>query len=177
MAKVVTFESQSGYTLRVRPAGMLLSVQIERLLQRDQPKPPMQAVDLGDGRTRMEANASDPDYLAAVEKWQTEYGFRFMDQMIKLCIDVDVEQNEVMRVIDLLGDPSALPEYAELQALPHDAPAYVREQLWKLLFVKYIVIGGADEMQRLTRVMTGRLPTEEGIAVQQDTFQGEVQGA
>lgn len=125
------------------------------------PQPPMVTVDLGDGKKSTEVNEADPDYIAAVKEWQAAVSLRAVDVMLRLGVQVDIDQ-------DALADLRA--QFAAL-GLTMDEDDH-------LAYIKHIAIASEEDMNALAAAITAKSqPTEGAVQDHLDTFSDHTSGA
>lgn len=123
------------------------------------PTPPLIDVDY-DGKIRSEPNEDDPAYVAALAEWQNAINLRAVDVMLRLGLQVDIDQEALAE------------RRAELAALGLEIDADDH-----LAYVKHIAIQTEDDMTLLAAAITKKSqPTEEAVQQHLETFSDPTQG-
>ena len=97
-----TFTFATGYTIGVRPVGILTQQQIMRAINEEweaagdgEPQPPVVETPLG-----KEANRADPDYEREREVWKKRFNLEFNNRLLRyaaLEAEFPVDPNELTR--------------------------------------------------------------------------------
>lgn len=127
------------------------------------PPPPLNEVDYGDGKIKQEPNPSDPDYLAAMRRWQAEYSQKLFAAIIDLAADIEIDQAALERVKEMF----------ERHNLPFDEPSD------KVAYVKHCCIFDIEqEAPRFMAALKDLMgPKEEDVADHVATFRDHVSRA
>lgn len=162
MAKEVTLPSGVVVTVTSVPGRILLDL----LNTIPEPKPP---VITREGTTRTEENTSDPEYIAAVNKYKTDQG--------KLAQEIYITQG-IRKVISIPEDKIALDddEWIERLELLGLTPAHEGRGRWRD-WLLYHVIDEGDVAHLMTEVaVAGGGVTEELVKAASDSFRPEQNG-
>lgn len=154
----------NGAVAQLRPISQFTRAHIETQARRQHPapKPPLNEVDYGDGRTVLEPNLADPDYALAMQEYQTTIGYAALEGMIELAVEIEIDTAELARVADTL---------ARL-GMP------LEERSDKIAYIKHccmfdVATEGQALMQALQQAIT---PRPEEVAAQIATFRSDVSG-
>jgi hypothetical protein len=95
----------NGAVAQLRPISQFTRAHIETQARRQHPapKPPLNEVDYGDGRTVLEPNLADPDYALAMQEYQTTIGYAALEGMIELGVEIAIDAAKLARVADTLA--------------------------------------------------------------------------
>lgn len=147
----------SGVTLRIKRISPMLLVDLRKNLKRTvaKPEPPMQEVLIGDEK-KLQPNDAHPDYLAAMQEYNSELGLRYMEAIIKLGVECEVDQDEVRELRESAVGPD----------LPEDD---------KVVYVSRVAVTSERDMQALQNAILGRSqPTEGAAQAAADSFPNKV---
>lgn len=152
-----TFES-TGYTVKFRRVPASLAWDIRREADKDpnKPKPKMQEVELF-GEKKLEVNASDPEYAAALNEWDTVVGKRVYHAML------------VRGLVEY--DKEALAEAkAQLEAIGQHPHEGMHDSL---VFIYHVAGAAFSEITALVEAIHAQsAPTEGAIAAAAASFPG-----
>lgn len=157
-----TFQD-TGVTVQIRKVSPLLIMEVQRAMP--VPKPPTQEVVYGDpkdpGAKKVEEpNEAHPDYLEAIDNYNTELEAKVRKFMIQRGVVITLNDEQK-------ADVKELREYWEeefgVELKGND----------KYLYVSYIAIGTDSDMEELMDVIMRRSqPTEAAMAEAKAGFQG-----
>lgn len=166
------FVTSSGTRLTLVPLNMMALEMIQRRFQgtatngtpvEDEalpdtaPKPevPEVEVDYGKGRKGTEPHPGDPDYVAAMENWQTQAALSFMTYIFAKGVLEDPPDDEVAFYRTLLPPETTAGEI-------------------KYMWVSSLLTKGDDEAGALTDAIIGmNMPTERGVEEAAASFPGD----
>jgi hypothetical protein len=125
----------------------------------DEPKPPMQEVDYGDGKMVLEPNPAHPDYIKAVSDFNTDFEKRLRLYMINQALVFEV---------------------ADWQEEIDKKKQYFAEELKKPLtgsdreiFISHIAISSTEDLNAVMAAVMGiSQPTPEAVAAAKASFRG-----
>jgi hypothetical protein len=89
----------SEHEFTVRKVSPMLAMEVDRAFP--VPQPPMQEVDYGDGRKRMEANFAHPEYQAALAARQQKIQEKVQALIIKRGVVMTLTDEQKLEVADL----------------------------------------------------------------------------
>lgn len=168
------FEFATGYTIQVRPVGLLTQQQIMRAINEEweaagdgEPQPPVVDTPLG-----KEVNRADPDWQEAREAWARQFNLEYHNRLLRygaLEAEFSVDQELLTRTrrrLAAVGIQSA--HYAGLEQDEQD----------KIDFFFYCIATDPDDIRNFYTFLVNRsLPTREAVERHKATFPGDVQGA
>lgn len=126
------------------------------------PSPPMNEVDYGDGKIKLEPNPSDPNHIEALRRYQADYSQRLFAAIIDLAADIEVDHAALGRVTAMF----------EQHGIPFDEPSD------KVAYVKHCCIFDiAEEMPKFMTALRDLMgPKEEDVADHVTTFPDDIPG-
>lgn len=157
-AKVEPFTfKDTGITVGIRKVSPLLLLKI-----RDRypaPKPPLQEVDYGDGKKRLEPNPTHPDYLEAQQAYEQAMELRARTLLIQRGVVLEwTEENK-----------AALQELKDYWQKENGEPFPVEDDL--VAFVSYVAVGSDSDLTELIEALVKRSqPTEAAVQGAADRF-------
>lgn len=156
----------SGITVKIRKMAPETAALVHKSLrkQRAAPEPPLNAVDYGDGKTRMERNLADPFYSKELDAYQTWFNEESGKRLIKLILQegviVEFDAEEVSDFRARMADQDLADE---LEGSDRD------------VYLKHFCLKSGNDMQALMgAVMAHSQPTEEAVQTHVETFRGDV---
>lgn len=153
-----TYTFPNGKVARLHPVSQFTQAAIEIGIRKafPPPSPPLNDVDYGDGKIKQEPNSSDPDYLAAIRRYQAEYSQKLFAAIIDLAADIEVDTVALERVKEMFVRHN----------IPFDEPSD------KVAYVKHCCIFDLSaEMPRFMAALRDLMgPKEEDVADHVDTF-------
>lgn len=173
MAKVIrksstkTFKhvfEDSGVEVLLRKTNPFISSETRTELNKLRPKPPVRIVtEDGPLKGREETMEHDPDYIAALRKFEAEVDQKIMQLQIKRgVVEIKVEgwQEEVAQ---LRAD---LAEVGAANSLPADD---------MVVYICYIAASTADDLQEFVAAIASRSqPTQEATDAAKETFRADL---
>jgi hypothetical protein len=147
------YVTHQGATLPLRPIPAMVIKQLTGA-QTGKPKPPVVPVKVGD-KTIKEVNENDPDYKAALEKWEEAY-------------------NERMFVYVLSQGVCMEPTKLDVQRLQDAAPELQGARL-KFTWVMEMLENELEMSELISVIMGQTVPTEQGIRNAEETFPSDDQ--
>lgn len=155
--KPYTFKD-TGITVMIRKVSPNLVMELQR--QFPEPKPPLNAVDYGDGKEVLEPNYADPEYLKSVDEYKIDLESKIRRLIVKRGVAVEIT-DEIKAQLEELRS-FWLEEYGKAFPEPNDLMAYV----------SYICVGTGEDMEELLdAIMRRSQPTESAIAEATKSFQ------
>lgn len=129
------------------------------------PQPPTQTVEFADGTSRQERNEADPEYTAALKRYEYEAAEKTADRMMRL----------IARRAEVEVDNEAVFHFrADMEAI--GVP--VEETDDKAVYVRHICVSSEGDYTALTDfIMQRSQPTKEAVDAHKDSFRGDVPGA
>lgn len=169
----------TGYTLTARRLPPMTQQRIAEAIQRldvvrgiTRPTPPLVE---GAVEGVMEPNEADPDYLAALERFEQASRIEFNDRLF-LFVCLDAVEFELTDEVQTLIDRTRR-RLAKVGAWADD-PDLEKEENDRVLFIQHIAARSAEDMQRLYRsVIEQSEPTPEVVAQHVESFPGDASGA
>lgn len=146
----------TGISVKIKKVSPLLVMEVQKALKT--PVPPMQEVDYGDGKKKLEPNEASPEYQKALEAYNIEVEQAVRKLIIRrgVIFDLTDEQKEEVR---------------ELRQFWKDNYKTELDGTDVEIFISYIAIGSPEDLQELIQaVMQRSQPTEEVIKRAQDSF-------
>jgi energy-converting hydrogenase Eha subunit E len=157
----------SGYTVQIRPIGPLTINELGKAVRKEIPAPaaPLNDVTGLDGRPGQEANEADPDYIAALEAYETKVNAEVGARILKLI---------AVRAIASPVDTEAVQQLrADMAAVGVTLPDDDRE-----VFFNHILVVHTDDLTAIqTAVLQRSMPTEEVVKQKTADFLDPVQAA
>lgn len=162
--KLKLFEFENGRKIAIRRVSPFLAFEVRKSMQKNKPKPPTQKVMIGDVET-IEANLSHPDYLEALQDYETEVQNKSTEFMINRGVVITLSDEEKQEIKELREEMES--EYGVTLSGSD-----------KLVFVLHILISGTEEIGRLINAISGLgQPTAEAIGQAKEMFPGDLQGS
>lgn len=173
----VTFSS--GYTVAVRRLPPMTQQRVAEAIGRldtvrgmARPTPPLveSAVE-----GILEPNEADPDYLAAVERFDSLSKLEFNDRLLLLvCLDaVEVDMTDALREV-ITRTRRRLAKVGAWQ----DDPDLEPDENDRVLFIQHIAAANGNDLQALYRAVAELSePTPEVVEQHIDSFPGDPSGA
>lgn len=157
--------TDTGITVQLRKVSPLLRDDVDALLRRKfpPPQPPLSRGTEGFGEAKMETNPADPDYQAALLKWQIEHYQRVGDTLLELGIKRYVECEVDQEAVKTLR--------ADMAALGVELDADD-----KFVFVSRIAIGTRDDLDEFSNALFKRRQLQEAVDAHKATFRGDISG-
>jgi len=151
-----------GYQVQIRKVSPLLVMEVQRGFP--PPEPPMQEVDYGDGKKKLEPNAAHPSHLKAMKAYDTELELRVRRAMIQFGVVYTLTDDDKQRLKEI-RDYWAENKMGELEK--NDLVA----------FISYVAIGSPDDMNELIEtIMRRSQPTEMAVKQAAELFPDTIQG-
>lgn len=158
-----TFTFSTGITVKTRKVSPFLLVDLTKTMAPPKPKPPRQEIKLADGSSRLEENIAHPDYLDALEEYDTKVNELQTRILLRRGIEVDLSAEDIQAVNKLR------------QEIVNDFGAELVEKDNVIAYIKYICVGDGDDIQKLINHLTDKSqPTEEAVQVAVDSFQSDL---
>src|SRR5579859_7157581 len=155
MATEITFPD-SGATVRVNRISPMSLLAIEQAYP--DPKPPLQEVDYGNGKTKMERNPLSPEYQDELAAHRNKKNMLILKAFVALGVECEVDAEKVAAY-------RALMKSIGVDVDPDD----------KYVFVAHILCSTARDLDTLREAVQGAsLPTEKAVAEKLATFPAEV---
>lgn len=146
----------TGITVGIRRVSPLLMLKLRE--RYPAPKPPMQEVDYGDGKKRLEPNPAHPDYIASMAAYDEDMERRARDLLIRRGVVVEWTDEQK----------------AELEEVKAWWLASYGEELSGddvVNYVSYVAIGSDSDLVDLVDALVKRSqPTEEAVKENLDRF-------
>ena len=157
-----TYTFPNGKVATLHPISQFTQASIEIGIRKayPPPPPPLNEVDYGDGKIKLEPNPSDPDYISDLRRYQAEYSQKLFAAIIDLAADIDIDDVALGRVRAMF----------ERHAIPFDEPSD------KVAYVKHCCIFDiAEEMPKFMAALRDLMgPREEDVGDHIATFPGDV---
>jgi hypothetical protein len=148
----------TGRTVLTRRVSPYMVFELQRAFP--PPAPPMQEVDYGDGKTRLEPNSANPDYIESVKKYNLDFQEKMQRLIIKRGIHVNLSDDDREEVAELRK--FWMDEF-EKELDPDD----------RMVFILHICIGSDTDLEEILNAITRRSqPTEPAIKEALDGFRG-----
>ena len=159
-----TFMFSTGVEGKIRRISPLASQDIESQWRKTNPmpEPPLQEVSYGE-QMRVEPNYLSPSYQQQLRDWSQRkdmaVGQLVIDYILLRGVQIEIDLDELTRV------RQEMLEYFGVELPANDHLAYLR----------YVAIGGEDDLTRLTQQVLGQsVPQEEAVQQHIDAFQSTV---
>lgn len=148
----------NGATATIRRMSQFTIASLEIGIGKAYPKPaPPLAPGIGGA---MEPNPADPEYAAAVQRWQLETQLRVMDAMLDYAVDIEVDQaalDDVRTLFERVGAP--LDEISD-----------------KVAYIKHCcVFDLSRDLSAVSALIRDGIPTEADVQAHVETFRGDVE--
>jgi len=153
----------TGITVQIRKVSPLLIIEVQKAMP--VPKPPMQEVVYGDpndpgAKKVQEPNETHPDYMADIEKYNTDLEEKVRKFMISRGVVITLSDEQKEEVKELREEWK---EEFDVELRGND----------KLLYISFIAIGTDSDMEELMDVIMRRSqPTEAVMSDVKAGFQG-----
>lgn len=150
----------TGVIVRIRKVSPLLLLRLREDFP--PPKPPMQEVDYGDGKKKLEPNTAHPEYVAAQETYGLEMEKRLNHLLIKRGVKLD-------------WTPEMKAEVQEVRDLYEEETGRAMNEDDTFVYVSYIAIGTDKDLEELLEAIMRRSgPTEAAAEEAADRFKSPV---
>lgn len=153
-----TYTFPNGKVTTLHAVSQFTQAAIEIGIRKAFPPPaaPLNEVDYGDGKKKLEPNPSDPDYIAAMRRYQAEYSQRLFAAIIDLAADIEIDDAALARVRGMF----------EQHHIPWDEPSD------KVAYVKHCCIYNlVEEMPKFMAALRDLMgPKEEDVVDHVATF-------
>lgn len=156
-----TFTFNSGKTCRIKRVSPMLSVDVQRGMEKQKPKPPVNRVNYGTDAEPIwkdEANPADPDYIDQLAEFEQKKQLTFNRLLVERGVMIEIDQEELAQL------------RADMVALGVE----LEEGSDKYIYVTRVCVDG-DDWPKLIRAILGQSqPSQEAVGAAQDTFRGAV---
>jgi len=150
----------TGVAVHIRKVSPLLLLRLREDFP--PPRPPMQEVDYGDGKKKMEPNPAHPDYQEAQDTYNVEMEKRLRRLLIRRGVKLD-------------WTPEMKAEVVEVRELYLSETGREMEEDDHVVFVSYVAVGTDKDLEELLEVIMRRsAPTEAAAAEAQERFKSPV---
>lgn len=165
-----TFQD-SGITIHIRKVGPTTQQRLAQAIMRDMPDPPIPIVETEAGP---EANAADPDYLAAVDAREQERRSELTNRLMLIsALESEVTIDEAAR-----ADIARRKRHLSLIGIPHeDRDDLTEEENERVFYVLNVAAASPEDLGEFGQAVLRRsVPTEEAVQAQIATFPGDLPG-